>query len=159
MGALMTSREVIMSDSLFSSMHISASGMTAQRARMDTAAENIANAESTRTPNGGPYRRRQIVFQSVSPEKRFADVFSSSLGKQEPLSVKVSGIIQDQRPFQNIYDPSHPDADANGMVKMPNVNPVEEMVDMTSATRSFEANVTAMEASKRMFLKTLELLR
>jgi len=148
-----------MSDSLFSSMHISAAGMTAQRSRMDTVAENIANAESTRTPDGGPYRRRQVVFQSVSPEHHFSSVFSSSMGKQEALSVKVDKVIQDKRPFQQIYDPSHPDANANGMVKMPNVNAVEEMVDLNSAARSYEANVTVMEASKRMFLKSLELLR
>lgn len=148
-----------MSDTLFSSMHISAAGMTAQRSRMDIVSENIANAESTHTPDGGPYRRRQVVFRSVSPEKHFADVFSSSIGNQKPLSVKASRIVQDKRPFQEVYNPSHPDADAKGMVKMPNVNAVEEMVDLTSATRSFEANVTAMDASKRMFLKTLEILR
>ena len=148
-----------MSDSLFSSMHISASGMSAQRSRMDIVSENIANAESTRTEEGGPYRRRQVVFQSISPEKRFTEVFSASLGKQEPHSVKVADIRQDSRPFQEIHDPSHPDADTNGMVKLPNVNAVEEMVNLNSASRSFEANVTAMEASKRMFLKSLELLR
>jgi len=148
-----------MSNSLFSSMHISASGMTAERSRMDVIAENIANAESTHTKEGGPYRRRQVVFQSISPEKRFSDAFSTSLGSQEPLSVKVAGVIQDTRPFQEVHDPSHPDADANGMVKLPNVNAVEEMVNLNAASRSFEANVTVMEASKRMFLKSLELLR
>ncbi len=148
-----------MSNSLFSSMQISASGMSAQRSRMDVVAENIANAESTRTQEGGPYRRRQVVFQSTPGEKRFSEVFSSSLGSNEPQSVKVADITKDSRPFQEIHDPSHPDADANGMVKLPNVNAVEEMVNLNSASRSFEANVTAMEASKRMFLKTLELLR
>jgi len=148
-----------MSDSLFSSMHISASGMSAQRSRMDVVAENIANAESTRTQEGGPYRRRQVVFQSTSGEKRFSEVFSSSFGSNGPQSVKVSEVIKDSRPFQEVHDPSHPDADANGMVKLPNVNAVEEMVNLNSASRSFEANVTAMEASKRMFLKTMELLR
>lgn len=148
-----------MSDSLFSSMHISASGMSAQRSRMDIVAENIANAESTRTKEGGPYRRRQVVFQSTSPEKHFTEIFSSSFGRQEPHSVKVADVILDSRPFQEVHDPSHPDADSNGMVKLPNVNAVEEMVNLNSASRSFEANVTAMEASKRMFLKSLELLR
>jgi len=148
-----------MSDSLFSSMHISASGMSAQRSRMDIVSENIANAESTRTEEGGPYRRRQVVFQSVAPEKRFTDIFSSSLGSKQAQSVKVADVILDTRPFQEVHDPSHPDADANGMVKLPNVNSVEEMVNLNSAARSFEANVTALEASKRMFLKSLELLR
>jgi flagellar basal-body rod protein FlgC len=99
------------------------------------------------------------VFQSIAPEKRFTEIFSSSLGKQEPQAVKVADVTLDKRPFQEVHDPSHPDADANGMVKLPNVNAVEEMVNLNSASRSFEANVTVMEASKRMFLKSLELLR
>jgi flagellar basal-body rod protein FlgC len=149
-----------MADSLFSSMHISASGMSAQRSRMDVVSENIANAESTRTEEGGPYRRRQVVFQSIEPEKkRFTEIFSSSLGNKQAQSVKVADVILDKRPFQEVHDPSHPDADSNGMVKLPNVNTVEEMVNLNSASRSFEANVTALEASKRMFLKSLELLR
>ncbi len=146
-------------NSLFSSMNVSAAGMTAQRTRMDVVAENIANAESTHTPGGGPYRRRQVVLQSTASGNSFADVFSSSPGDQGMRSVKVEGIIRDPAPFLKVYDPSSPDADGNGMVSMPNVNPVMEMVDMNSATHAFEANVTAMEASKRMFLKTLDLLR
>jgi len=148
-----------MSDTLFTSMRISAAGMSAQRTRMDTIAENIANAESTHAANGEPYRRREVVFRSVSPAERFGDIFASALGKQQPVTVRVDNIIEDKRPFQKVYDPSHPDADANGMVRLPNVNPVEEMVDLNSAARSYESNVTVMEASKRMFLKTLELLR
>jgi len=150
-----------MSDSLFSSINISASGMTAQRTRMNVVAENIANAESTHTARGGPYQRRQVVLQSIGSggDSSFADVFSSNLGGQGANSVKVERIIRDTSPFQRVYKPSHPDADKNGMVSMPNVNPVMEMVDMNSASRDFEANVTAMEASKRMFMKTLDLLR
>jgi len=147
-----------MSDSLFSSMHISAAGMSAQRSRMDIIAENIANAESTRTQEGGPYRRRQVVFQTVSPGNRFPEIFSSSF-EQKPHSVKVAAIVQDKSPFQQVYNPSHPDADSNGMVKLPNVNAVSEMLDLNAAARSFESNITAIEASKRMFLKTLEILR
>jgi len=148
-----------MSDSLFSSMHISAAGMSAQRTRMDTIAENIANAESTRTQDGGPYRRHQVVFQSISPEKRFSEVFATSLGKQKASLVTVAAIVQDKSPFQTIYNPSHPDADNNGIVKLPNVNAVEEMMDLNSAARSYETNISAIEASKRMFLKTLDILR
>ncbi len=148
-----------MTDTLLSSMHISAAGMSAQRTRMETIAENIANAESTRGDNGGPYQRREVVFQSIPAGQRFPDVFSASLKQQKPSTVKVSGVVRDTRPFRKVYDPSHPDADAQGMVRMPNVNPIEEMVDMASATRGFEANVTAAEASKRMFLKSLDLLR
>ena len=148
-----------MSSDLLNSMHISAAGMAAQRTRMDVVAENIANADSTHTPEGGPYRRRQVVFQSVDQKQRFSNIFNSSFQSGKQQSVRAAYIAQDKRPFREVYDPSHPDADARGMVKMPNVNPVEEMVDMNAAARSFEANVTTMEASKRMFLKSLELLR
>ena len=148
-----------MADTLFAAMRISASGMSAQRARMDIVAENIANAESTRTPDGGPYRRREIVFQAVPERQGFDDVFRSSFQEDGAHEVRVAGVVKDPRPFREVYNPSHPDADANGMVKMPNVNTIEEMVDMQSAARSFEANVTVMEAAKRMFLKSLDLLR
>ena len=148
-----------MANDLFTSMHISSAGMSAQRSRMDVVAENIANAESTRTPEGGPYRRSQVVFETVGVEQDFGSIFKGQLGKSGPQSVQVSEVNKDPRPFNVIHDPSHPDADANGMVKMPNVNTIKEMVDMNSAARSFEANVTTMDASKRMFLKTLELLR
>ncbi len=148
-----------MSDSLFSSMNVSAAGMSAQRTRMSVVAENIANAESTHTPGGGPYQRRQVVLQSIGSGGSFADVFSSNPVGQEMRSVRVEKIVRDPAPFVKVYNPSNPDADKNGMVSMPNVNPVMEMVDMNSAAHAFEANVTAMEASKRMFLKTLRLLR
>ena len=151
-----------MGNSIFSAMDISAAGMAAQRARLDVVAENIANAESTRTAEGGPYRRRQVVFQasSASGQSSFGSVFQSTLHSQGTYqSVRVSQTIEDQTPFREVYDPSHPDADAKGMVKMPNVNTVQEMVDMNSAARGFESNVTVMEASKRMFLKSIELLR
>ncbi len=148
-----------MASDLLSSMHISAAGMSAQRTRMDVIAENIANAESTHTAAGGPYRRRQVIFQAINQQHPFSAAFSSAFQGGGEQSVKAAAIIEDKRPFREVYDPSHPDADARGMVKMPNVNPVEEMVDMNAASRSFEANVTTMEAAKRMFLKSLELLR
>lgn len=148
-----------MGSDLLTSMHISASGMSAQRTRMDVIAENIANAESTHTAEGGPYRRRQVVFQATGLKQPFSSVFNSAFQADGHQSVKAASIVQDRAPFREVYDPSHPDADSRGMVQMPNVNPVEEMVDMNSASRSFEANVTTMEASKRMFLKSLELLR
>lgn len=149
-----------MPNDLLNSMHISAAGMSAQRTRMDIVSENIANAESTRTNEGGPYRRRQVVFQAIPQnDKSFSNVFTSAFENKQNQSVKAAYIAEDKRPFREVYDPSHPDADAKGIVRMPNVNPVEEMVDMNSAARSFEANVTTMEASKRMFLKSLELLR
>jgi len=126
---------------------------------MDIVAENIANAESTRTPEGGPYRRRQVVFQASPEQQQFSSIFNSSFSNDRHQSVKAAYVAQDPRPFRQVYDPSHPDANAQGVVNLPNVNSVEEMVDMNSAARSFEANVTTMEASKRMFLKSLELLR
>ncbi|MDX8390334.1 MAG: flagellar basal body rod protein FlgC [Mariprofundaceae bacterium] len=148
-----------MADSLFSSLHISASGMAAQRARMDIVAQNIANAESTRTESGEPYRRRQPIFQAVQNESKFTEIFTSSINQQNLQAVKVAKVVEDPSPFREVYNPSHPDASEKGMVKMPNVNAIEEMVDMQSASRSFEANVSVMEASKRMFMKSLELLR
>jgi len=147
-----------MSDSLFSSMSVAAAGMTAQRARMDVVAENIANAESTRTAEGGPYRRRQVVFRTIAEKDAFPAIFARA-GQGGSHSVQVSDVVRDPRPFREVYDPVHPDADANGIVRMPNVNTIEEMVDMQAAGRSFEANVTSLEASKRMFLKSLEMLR
>ncbi len=148
-----------MANDLLSSMHISAAGMSAQRTRMDVIAENIANAESTHTREGGPYRRRQVIFQAINPKQPFSAAFSSAFQSGGRQSVKAAAIVQDKSPFREVYDPSHPDANARGLVQMPNVNPVEEMVNMNAASRSFEANVTTMEASKRMFLKSLELLR
>jgi len=151
-----------MPNNIFSSMDISAAGMAAQRSRLDVVAENIANADSTRTKAGGPYRRRQVVFQTVSTsgQASFGSVFQSTMKSQNSFqSVRVAKVTEDQTPFREVYDPSHPDADAKGMVKLPNVNTVKEMVDMNSAARGFESNVTVMQASKRMFLKSLELLR
>jgi len=148
-----------MANDLFSSMHVGAAGMSAQRSRMDIVAENIANSESTRTKEGGAYRRRQVVFQATPVEQKFSEVFKSSMAGGDRQSVRVVDVSLDPKPFREVHDPSHPDADENGIVKLPNVNMVEEMVDMNSAARSFEANVTTMEASKRMFMKSLELLR
>lgn len=148
-----------MANDLFTSMHISAAGMAAQRARMDVVSENIANAESTKTASGGPYRRSQVVFETIGVQDTFNGVFRGKIDKTVPQTVHVAEVSKDMSPFNQVYDPAHPDADAQGMVNMPNVNTIEEMVDMNSAARSFEANITTMDASKRMFLKALELLR
>jgi flagellar basal-body rod protein FlgC len=146
-----------MANDLFTSMHISSAGMAAQRARMDVVSENIANAQSTRTAEGGPYRRNQVVFETVGAKSDFNSVYQGHLSANGPQSVRVTEVSKDQSPFNEIYDPTHPDANEKGMVLMPNVNTIKEMVDMNSASRSFEANVTTMDASKRMFLKALEL--
>jgi flagellar basal-body rod protein FlgC len=150
--------------SLFGSLDISASALSAERLRMDVTAENLANAQSTRTANGGPYRRKEVVLESTG-DGGFAGALASARsgggsGSAGPDGgVRVSGIVEDQTPNRLVYDPGHPDANARGYVSMPNVNPVTEMVDLISASRSYEANVTAMQTSKQMFTKTLDLLR
>lgn len=119
---------------------LSASALSAQRKRMDIIAQNIANAETTRTPEGGPYRRQQVVFTLT-----------------EEGGVETTEVLQDPRPPRLVYQPGHPDADAAGYVALPNVNLVEEMVDMISAMRSYEANVTAINAAKTMAQRALDL--
>ena len=133
---------------LFDSLSISSSGMTAERLRMDVIAENLANANTTRGANGQPYQRQEVLLQQASPS------FGQVLG-----GVQVAGIVNDPSPPRKVYDPGHPDADKNGYVTLPNVNPVNEMVDLITASRGYEANVTAMTAAKQMFTKSLEVLR
>lgn len=146
--------------SLFNSIDISASGLTAQRLRMDAISDNIANVNSTRTQAGGPYRRKIVVFEFREPEKRFSGLLKKEMDKQQiGNGVRVTRIDEDNSPFKLVYDPNHPDADAQGYVRMPNVNVVTEMVDMISATRAYEANVTSVQASKDMALKALEIGR
>lgn len=142
---------------LFKAMRISASGLSAERLRMDTIASNIANANTTRTENGGPYRRKIAVFQeNLENEVDKLSDDTSFNGK----GIKAVAIIEDTKtPFNKKYDPSSPDADADGYVEMPNVNLLNEMVDLIAATRAYEANVTAMEAEKSMALKALEIGR
>jgi flagellar basal-body rod protein FlgC len=146
----------------FDSLDISASGLTAERLRMDVTAENLANAQTTRGANGQPYRRKEVVLQEV-PQGGFGASLAAAMGPggagARPGGVEVAGIAEDQTPFKTIYDPGHPDADARGYVRMPNVDTVSEMVDLISASRAYEANVTAMQTAKQMFTKTLDLLR
>jgi flagellar basal-body rod protein FlgC len=151
--------------SLFGGLDISASALSAERLRMDVTAENLANAQSTRTANGGPYRRKEVVLEATG-DSGFAGALASARASGAGSSagaanggVRVAGIVEDQTPNRLVYDPGNPDANAQGYVSMPNVNPVTEMVDLISASRSYEANVTAMQTSKQMFTKTLDLLR
>jgi flagellar basal-body rod protein FlgC len=151
--------------SMFGALDVSASGLTASRMRMDVVAENLANAETTRGPNGGPYRRKEVVLQSVGGGG-FQSALSAAAGNlpgiggaQQAGGVQVAGIVTDNSAPRMVYDPSHPDANAQGYVAMPNVNPVTEMVDLISSSRSYEANVTAMQTAKSMFSKTFDLLR
>ncbi len=141
--------------SLFSSLSVSASGMAAQRTRAALLVENIANSETTRTPEGGPYRRKDAVFISTPVGSEFA----SELDSQMQTGVKVSGISIDQREPEKQYAPGHPDADANGYVNISRVNPAEDMVDLVSANRSYQANVAAMSAVKDMIQRSIDLLK
>jgi flagellar basal-body rod protein FlgC len=148
--------------SMFGGMEISASALTAQRMRMNVTAENLANAETTKTADGTPYRRKEVYLESVANQGTFGAQLSKAMGSGQgvvPGGVQVKAITQDDTNGKLVYDPSHPDADAQGYVRMPNVDTVTEMVDLIDAQRSYEANVTAMQASKQMFAKTLEILR
>ena len=144
-------------------LQTSSSGMSAQRVRMNVISSNLANINTTRTKNGLPYRRKDVVFASHSVQGSFHNILNSNIfksGMNNKLSeVRVAGIINDPGPPVLKYDPQHPDADKNGYVAMPNVNLLEEMVNMISATRSYEANVAAVNATKKMALKALEIGR
>ncbi len=138
--------------SAFQSFRTSASGLTAERLRMDTIANNLANANTTRTANGEPYRRQFVLFSAI-------DNGRSAAGVQPGQGVQVVAIGEDQNPPRLMFDPQHPDANGEGYVAMPNVHVVKEMVDLISATRSYEANITAINAAKSMAQKALEIGR
>ncbi|MEA3362544.1 MAG: flagellar basal body rod protein FlgC [Thermodesulfobacteriota bacterium] len=141
---------------IFTTMKISASALKAQRIRMNAISSNLANIETTRTPDGGPYRKREVVFQSSQQD------FSATLDSQmrdAAQGVKVSQVQASSLPPRMVYDPSHPDADEQGQVAMPNISLVEETADMMSASRAYEANVTVVKSAKRMALKALEIGR
>ncbi len=136
------------------------SALDAQRQRLNIIAGNLANAESTRSPNGGPYIRRDVVFQAVSTDSSFHAVFNSAFGDSaEPSGVRITDIIQDSRPLRTVYDPGHPDANEEGYLQLPNVNPIEEMINLISATRAYEANIAVLETGKTMALRALEMGR
>jgi flagellar basal-body rod protein FlgC len=167
-------------DMLFSAMNVSASGLSAQRKRMNVVAENIANADTTRTKDGGPYQRQFVTFKTTSQQGSFASQLPPALESIVPLASTSDGIAinagalssgssaqplaavdgdikKDTSPFKMIYDPTHPDADEAGYVKEPNVNVVAEMVEMIAASRGYEANVTAITAGKQMAKDALEI--
>ena len=145
--------------SFFSSMNISSSALTAQRLRMNLLSENLANAESTKGDNGGPYKRRDVVFSAVPAGQGFESLLDPGTGA-DLRKVQVVDIHKDTNPPRQVYNPSHPDADPKtGYVAMPNVQVMTEMVNMITATRAFEANTTAMNQAKNMALKALEIGR
>jgi flagellar basal-body rod protein FlgC len=135
----------------FGMMNLTASGLSAQRLRMETVASNLANANTTRTPEGRPYRRREVVFEAV-PVRGFSESLDAALRE-----VRVAGVTEDSSPPTVRYQPGHPDADPQGYVSYPNVDPVAEMVNLLSAARSYEANITVMEATKALMMRTLEI--
>jgi len=143
--------------SFFDSIDIAASGLTAERLRMDVTAENLANADTTRGANGQPYQRQEVVLQQIGG---FSASLAGAMGSSAaPGGVEVTGIVSDPTPDQLVYDPSNPDANKQGYVRMPNVNPVTEMTDLIDESRSYESDVTAMQTAKTMYTKTLDLLK
>ncbi len=142
--------------SFLKSLNISGSGLTSQRLRMDVISENIANIDTTRTENGGPYRRKMVVLSSTSG---FKNMLIKNLNDYEAGGVEVTEITEDQSEFKLVYDPEHPDADENGYVSMPNVDSLKETVDMMEAYRAYQANVTALNTTKQMAVKALEIGR
>lgn len=141
--------------SLFAALQVSASGMQAQRTRAEMLVENMANTETTRTPQGGPYKRKDVVFSSELEESPFSAVFQSELG----TGVTVSDVTEDNSAPEMRYMPNHPDANADGYVAFPKMNPAEDMADLLNATRSYQANIAAMTAVKDMITHSIDLLR
>lgn len=144
---------------LFDAIDVAGSGLAAERLRMDVTAGNLANAQTTQGADGQPYRRRQVVLQEAQAGGQSFGSMLASASASPANGVQVAGIVEDPAAPRRVYDPGHPDADAQGYVSLPNVNPVTEMVDLIGASRTYEANVTAMQAAKQLFTKTLELLR
>jgi flagellar basal-body rod protein FlgC len=146
---------------LFDAIDIAGSGLSAERVRMDVTSENLANAQTTRTANGQPYQRQEVVLQQVGSGD-FGATLAGAMGTgsaQPPGGVEVAGIVTDKTPDQLVYNPGSPEADAKGYVKMPDVNTVTEMVDLISESRSYQSDVTAMQTAKSMFTATLGLLK
>lgn len=139
---------------IFASLKVSASALTAQTIRLNTISSNLANVDTTSTPEGGPYKKKSVYFQSKPLS--FQDQLDNNLqGSVE--CVEVTKIVEDKSPPRKVYDPTHPDADKDGYVSMPNISVLKEMVDMMSATRSYQANVTAIQSEKRMVLKAIDI--
>ena len=140
---------------IFQTLQISSSALKAQQIRLNTISSNIANIETTRTPEGGPYKKKTVIFKAT-PVSTFDQHLSHSM-QNAVKGVEVSKIVTINSPAKKIYDPSHPDAGADGYVSMPNVNLLKELADMMTATRAYEANVTTVKSAKRMALKAMEI--
>lgn len=146
--------------SFFRSMDISSSALTSQSMRVEVISQNLANSQTTRTAEGGPYRRKMVVFEEKQFANDFEEAMQSALNRVHAGSgVRVASIVEDESALRRVYEPEHPDADEEGYVLYPNVNPVTEMVNLISATRSYEANVTGLNSTKAMAMKALEIGR
>jgi flagellar basal-body rod protein FlgC len=144
---------------LIQSMEIAASGMTAQRMRLNVISTNLANANTTRTEEGLPYRRKTVIFETTALARTFEAELTSFMKEEEVYGVTVTGVVPVAGPFKKVFDPSHPDADGEGYVYLPNVNLVQEMVQMLNAHRGYEANASVVKTAKDMGLKALEISR
>ena len=151
---------------LFTSLNTSVTALRAQRFRMNVIADNLANVHTTRTEKGEPYRRKEVLFATNESIPLFQDNVNAALRKYAGLTntfsnaargVRVTDIVEDQRPFRELYNPGHPDADEKGIVRLPNIDPIVEMVNMMSASRSYESNITAVNITKRMAEKALDI--
>ncbi len=145
--------------SLYQTLDVSASGLAAQRRRVETLAENIANAETTRTPEGGAYRRRRVVFESEARRASFNEALRIGGVSGRIHGVRVARVDIDPSPPERRYVPDHPDADENGYVEFPSFNPVEDMVDLTASVRAYQANLAVIDAVKRMLNETIDVAR
>lgn len=144
--------------SIFNSINISTSALTAEKTRIDIISKNMANVNTTNTTGGMPYRRQMAVFQENKSDS-FSQMLTKHRNKLNGEGVKISKIVEDESPFKLVYEPGHPEADEDGYVKMPNVDIVKEMVDLISAQRSYDANITSINTSKSMLMKALEIGR
>ncbi|MFU8818195.1 MAG: flagellar basal body rod protein FlgC [Desulfurivibrio sp.] len=142
---------------ILTAMQISGSALKAERSRLNISAMNLANANTTRTMEGGPYRAKSVIFEAKPLDRDFGATLQGAASRLR--KVEVVEVVEDDAPFREVYDPTHPDADANGIVQYPNVNVAEQMVDMMNARRSYEANVAALDAVKEMALRALEISR
>lgn len=139
-----------------STMRISASGLTANRTWINVVSSNLANINTSRTSEGGPYSRKTLIYEATGDEDGFAGQLNAAMGGG-PSGVEVMDIIPDKRDFREVYDPGHPDANAQGIVRLPNINPVEEMANLITASRSYEANLAALRTTKQLAVKALEI--
>jgi flagellar basal-body rod protein FlgC len=148
---------------LFDAIGIAGSGLTAERIRMDVTAENLANAQTTRAANGQPYKRQMVVLGQIGSTASFSGALTGALARTEGSApaggVQVTGIVSDATPDQQVYDPGNPEADAQGYVKLPNVDTVTEMTDLISEQQTYQSDVTAMQTAKAMFTSTLGILK